>query len=338
MKKQAMLIVVICLMFSITAFATSFEDSEELQELMLKNDKVELMLKNEVEKNPNYVGEFQFLEKIPFEVSEETINSTKLGNIIAQGDIYEPNDSPEQATPGLKGQLIRATIHNEDDRDWYRFEVTQEEVNNREYFSIILTNIPRGCDYDMFVANSDFSGVIHNIKDGNEPEEIIGIFTEPGTYYVTIQSKAGYSSSPYKLYFGRSFYPKTTGLRNPGLTFNFGYVPRENDYDTWANWKNYDLSHDYTIPDNSIMTELYMDSNGNNGYWAGFYKVIREPSGYGMKLAGNFDKFNVPDMSYYVKQNWEINGYVRFCDYFIWEPRIKIDYKFVVTADTIPFL
>lgn len=86
------------------------------------------------------------------------------------------------------------------------------------------------------------------------------------------------------------------------------------------------------------MTDLYMDNNGNGGSWGGFYKYIREPSGYGMEQIGNLQAFDVPDMAYYVKQNWQIWGKVLYSYSFEWRPRILIGYKFIVTPQTMGYV
>lgn len=70
----------------------------------------------------------------------------------------------------------------------------------------------------------------------------------------------------------------------------------------------------------------------------GFYKYIREPSGYGMEQLGNIQAFDVPDMAYYVKQNWQIWGKILYSYSFTWEPRILIGYKFIVTPQTMGYV
>lgn len=47
-------------------------------------------------------------------------------------DKYESNDSFSTATTGKAQHLVRANLHSETDMDCYRFEVTDDDVNNGE--------------------------------------------------------------------------------------------------------------------------------------------------------------------------------------------------------------
>jgi hypothetical protein len=269
-----------------------------------------------------YAGRFD-LESIPDDIM--TMAST--------GDRYEPNNSVATATTGLMGKKVTATIH-EGDVDWYKLEV----IDTSQPYSFVLMNIPYGCDYDMLLINSDLSSGYAQFQDGNTPEEFYININDPGTYYVAVQPNSGYSDSPYTLYFGPAFKTGSTGWRDSGLSFKFGYIPQGNSYYTSVSPQNYNLTNDSTIPNGSVMTDLYMDTNGNGGSWGGFYKYIREPSGYGMEQLGNIQAFDVPDMAYYVKQNWQIWGKILYSYSFTWEPRILIGYKFIVTPQTMGYV
>ncbi|WP_077610573.1 hypothetical protein [Clostridium sp. Marseille-P2415] len=260
-------------------------------------------------------------------------NADEAMALASSGDKYEPNNSIATATGGLMGQKITATIH-EGDVDWYKLEI----LDTSEPYSFVLMNIPSGCDYDMALFNSDLTGAYYNFQAGNTAEEFYININQTGTYYLAVQPNTGYSDYPYTLYFGPAFKNGDTGWRDPGLSFNFGYVPLGNDYDTYVPSQYYDLTNDSTIPNGSVMTTLDMTADGNGAYWIGFFKYIKEPSGYGMEQIGNLDRFVVPDMAYYVKQNWEIFGKIRHSNYFVWEPRILIGYKFIVTPQTMVYV
>jgi hypothetical protein len=79
-------------------------------------------------------------------------------------------------------------------------------------------------------------------------------------------------------------------------------------------------------------------ADGNAADWAGFYKYIAEQSGYGMQQIGNIPTFSVPDVAYYVKQNWSIWGTILYSAYFVWKPQIYMGYKFIVTPQTMRFV
>lgn len=260
--------------------------------------------------------------------------SDDIMTLALGGDQYQSNNTSSTATRGLMGTKITATIHEESDWDFYRLSVT----DTSQPYSFILMNIPSGCDYDMYLLNSDLTGGYVNIQEGNTPEEMYLNINEQGTYYVVIQSHSGCSDSPYTLYFGPAYKTGDTGWRDSGLKFNFGYIPQGNDYYTSVSPQNYDLTYDSSIPNGSVMTALKMDLNGNGGKWGGFTKYIREPSGYGMKQYGNLPDFDVPDMTYFVKQNWQIWGEVLYSNSFIWEPNIFITYKFIVTPQTMGYV
>ena len=119
--------------------------------------------------------------------------------VAGTGDQYEPNNSIAEATTGMQGKLIQATIHSETDMDFYRFEVTANEP-----LSILLFNIPSGCDYDLYLFNHDQTGWYTDFQDGSVSEEFYISLDKSGTYYVAVDSHSGCSNSPYSLYFGDS--------------------------------------------------------------------------------------------------------------------------------------
>ena len=340
LKRIFGLVLAVCMLLSTSVFAqtTSYDG------VLVKNQNVEKVLSSDLEKNPNFFGKADFSNPIPNSMRDKLksaparVTSNNISDLAVDGDAYESNNSYSTATQGLKGRLVRANIHSDSDVDWYSFDVTQYEVNSGQYFSFVLSNIPLNCDYDMFVASSDFTGVMYNIQSGSTPEEFFVTFNKAGTYYVVIQTASGYSSSNYNLYFGSAYKSKSTEWRSTGLSFNFGYIPTGRDYNTWSSWQSYNLTNDSTIPNGSVVSDIYLDDNGNGAYWIGFYKAIKDANGYGMVQFGNIDNMNFPEMTYYVKQNWFINGYVSSCNYFVWNPNIKIDYIFIVQSSTLGYL
>ena len=136
------------------------------------------------------------------------------------GDQYEPNNSFATATSGLMGRKIAATLY-EGDVDWYEINITDTSLD----YAFILMNIPNGCDYDMVVVNSDGAGYA-KFQEGTTAESFYLTFNEIGTFYVGVQAYSGYSTSPYWLYYGPAIQNGSTGWRDPGLSYNFGNVPR----------------------------------------------------------------------------------------------------------------
>ena len=95
-------------------------------------------------------------------VADKLNGVSNLDMMLLSGDQYEPNESISAATSGVQGKVIQATIHDETDMDFYRFEVTDNEP-----LSIILYNIPSGCDYDLYLFNSDQSGWYTDFQEGS---------------------------------------------------------------------------------------------------------------------------------------------------------------------------
>lgn len=193
-------------------------------------------------------------------------------------DQYEPNDMPSTATTRMSGKAVYGNFHDSTDvADWFEFEVSSADVSNEEPYSFILTNIPAGCDYDMYVVNSDISGITHNIQTGTSSEQMVFSFTKAGTYYVVIQSSEGYDTSNYyKLYFGKSWAHGVTGWANTGLTFNFD-DKAEGTADYFyssSGWQILDFRNNSAFPDGSVVNYFYLDAT-HTGTWGGFEKILR---------------------------------------------------------------
>lgn len=130
----------------------------------------------------------------------------------------------------MYGKKVTAPIHYATDVDWYKLEIVDTFIP----YSFVLMDIPRGCDYDMVLFNSDLSGAYYEFQEGNTTEEFYINVSQPGTYYVAVQPYAGFSDSPYTLYYGPAFQVGDTNWRDPEPSFNFGYIPQGNDYYTYV--------------------------------------------------------------------------------------------------------
>ncbi len=299
--------------------------------------------KVDISELPNEVNEIKHLSANDFlpisslnpEVAEKlnkVKNSFSKGvmSIANAGDQYEPNDSIVTATTGVQGKLIQATIHSETDMDFYRFEVMDNEP-----LSILLYNIPSGCDYDLYLFNSDQTGWYTDFQDGSLAETFYISLDSPGTYYVAVDSNSGYSNNSYSLYFGKSYVYGGTGWINPNLSFSFGSVPRGTTKTSLT--KNINLTNVVSIPDGAVVEKFYLSKEGTGGDYAGFYKYLKPASGNTIQQHGAIQLMEVPANTL-VKQNWEIWGSVEYSNYFTWEPRYFIQYKFFVTPYTTSFL
>ena len=102
-------------------------------------------------------------------------------------DRYEPNDTFEQATGPLAfAQTYESYIWDEGDIDTYLFQLASSGT-----IAVDLTEIPAIADYDLFLYEG--TGHLLNSSTRVVDHEHIEQELEPGTYYVTVQSFAGFS-------------------------------------------------------------------------------------------------------------------------------------------------
>ena len=260
------------------------------------------------------------------------------------GDSYEANNGPSVATTGRYNSITYATIHDDNDVDWYKIEI----LNADTPISIVLTNIPNNCDYDLYLIQYDdtngITAMYQNAQTGTTSEELYGYVNDIGTYYVIVQPNTSlvnnYSSSNYKLYIGNYFRTGSLGWEDTGIDINFGYHPTGNTTPSYSSWYSYNLANRATIPNGAIVNQFYLDNNGNGAYWAGFYKTLMA-AGQGIRLddtLGGITLVYSGDDEYLVKQQWLIGGYVTVSYSFIWEPRALITYKFPATLQNLSYL
>jgi hypothetical protein len=110
-------------------------------------------------------------------------------------DIYEPNDSPDEAYgPLVSGQDYDGYIWDATDPDDY-YWITPTTASQ---VTITLTNIPAGNDYDLYVYYYDgaqYQQVGASIRTGNQNESVT--FTPPvlgKKYYIRVYPASGFSS------------------------------------------------------------------------------------------------------------------------------------------------
>lgn len=110
------------------------------------------------------------------------------------GDSYEPNNSFSTATSiANNATLTTPTIHDDSDVDFYRVVLPSAAS-----ISITLSNIPSGCDYDLFLYSSSQVECESSENGGNAVESLTYSATA-GTYYIKISSYNGSGSTSYRL-------------------------------------------------------------------------------------------------------------------------------------------
>lgn len=267
--------------------------------------------------------------------------------LTAVGDSYESNNGQYTATRGRYNKFTYASIHDENDTDWYMIEV----LNADEPISLFLTNIPSGCDYDMFLvklgATPESTEVYYNIKSGTAAEELYGN-VEEGTYYVVIQASTtapienNFSPSNYELYMGDFFQVGQHGYVDTGFDIKFGNIPMGNKTPVYQGWYTYDLSNDASIPTNAVVTKIYLSGHGNGAYWMDFYKMLAAADDRVQfeKKLGQIEVMYTAkkDDTLRVKQKWLIGGSILVSTNFVWKPQILIAYKYPATIFNKRFL
>ncbi|MFN3762520.1 MAG: pre-peptidase C-terminal domain-containing protein, partial [Anaerolineae bacterium] len=111
-----------------------------------------------------------------------------------QYDRYEPNDTPAQAYgPLSSGQVITAYIWDATDRDDYYW--FQPSANAQ--VTITLTNIPAGCDFDLFVYyyQNGWQTAAQSNKSGSVDERVVFNAIANTKYYIRVYPYQGSSST-----------------------------------------------------------------------------------------------------------------------------------------------
>lgn len=265
--------------------------------------------------------------------------------LTAAGDSYEANNGPAVATSGRYNKITYASLHEANDVDWYTIEV----LDASKPISVFLTNIPSGCDYDMFLVKYDstqgITKMYYNIQTGTTAEELYGTVDEIGTYYVVVQAstsssiESNFSSSNYTLYMGDYYRVGQYGYVDTGLDISFGYIAVGNTTPVYKGWYTYDLSNESSIPNDAIVTKIYLTDSGNGAYWIGFYKMMAAAD-QGIQLEqkiGQIDVMYSGDNELLAKQRWLIGGNIIASTNFVWEPQILIAYKYAATISNMRF-
>ena len=149
-----------------------------------------------IEYTTSSVGVFYVLV-LPFDNFSDTESYKLLLELSAAPtpsgeDTFEPNDTPEQAAgPLVLGQEYRSYIWDEGDVDVYFLQ-----LDRASSIQVNLTDITTVADYDLFLSNQAGDLVASSTRAVDR--EFIEQSLQPGTYYVTIKSFAGFSQNePY---------------------------------------------------------------------------------------------------------------------------------------------
>lgn len=256
-------------------------------------------------------------------------------------DQYEPNNNSGVATSGIKGKKIQANINTANDEDWYKIDVTQSDLDESQgLIAVILTDIPANYDYDLFILkimSNGQMGQVSSEQTGNTSETIY-LQGEPGTYYAVVDPKNGidnnYSPQNYSFYFGGAYKNGSTGYMNLGMKFDFGTKNYGSNGPWLSPYQQVDLSSVSFIPDQALISKLYISDNSNGAYWIGFYKMVN-----GIEQMGNSSApLDIAENQYLAKELYQIQGKITRSDGFIWEPQLRIDYIYPITIQNLRFI
>ncbi len=270
-------------------------------------------------------------------------DNMEISLLSSTGDEYEDNNGPTKATTGRLYTITYATIDNANDNDWYRVEIG--DISHP--YSFILTDIPNGCDYDMYLVTYDETNGLtmqyYDIKMGNTSEAFYLNFNQTGIYYIVVQpnkeySDTNYSDESYKLYMGNYYKEGSFGYVDTGISANFGYLTNTNKTYKYSSVYSIDLSNISEIPLGATVQQIRLTADGNGAYWQNFYKIIASGDGkINSTQMGGIDVIYNGDSNVLVKQGWRIQGKILVSTYFVWQPKILFAYKYPIVLENSRF-
>lgn len=110
--------------------------------------------------------------------------------VLAQGGICdEPNNTSAQARGPLTcGQTVNCLLETAYDVDYFYVDLIAPVLLTLE-----LTDIPAGCDWDLYLYGPELQLLASSVQSGNMWELIIHDVTTSGRYYVAVESYEGFS-------------------------------------------------------------------------------------------------------------------------------------------------
>jgi len=130
------------------------------------------------------------------------------------GDTYEPNDSIAEAYGPLQsGVTYQSYVWTDSDEDFYQIAVPQAATG----LVATLRNIPAGCDFDLYLFDSQSELIESSTASGNAPETIDVSGLSAGTYYLQVTPWTGSSQTqPYSLCYTATYMPKISNINPQG--------------------------------------------------------------------------------------------------------------------------
>lgn len=161
---------------------------------------------------PSYSGRFLVREEkasankatLTVSMTIDYRNDTESTDYMQSSIMYEtePNNTYTQANTIYDNIEVRGTLNIGTDRDWFKISFPQS--GNANFF---LCNIPAGCDYDLYLYDSNGTTLLAWSEKGSNADELITYRVGANkTYYVLIAPYQG-CSSPLEYSFRAKNYP-----------------------------------------------------------------------------------------------------------------------------------
>ncbi len=121
--------------------------------------------------------------------------SISFSNTVFAATVYETESNNTIATANsiAAGDTVYGNISVDKDTDYFRLNLTA--TTNTTF---TLSNIPSGCDYDLYLYDAKGTMITSSTTTGNTSEKINKILSA-GQYYINVKGYSGKSSSNYTL-------------------------------------------------------------------------------------------------------------------------------------------
>lgn len=128
---------------------------------------------------------------IPFLICFALLLSISFSGTVFAATVNEaePNNTTDNANSLRPGDTMYGNIQSSSDVDFYRLSIMAD--GNR---SITLSNIPGGCNYNLYLYDYRGNLITSSSASGNTDENISKSLVT-GTYYIGVKSYSGYSGS-----------------------------------------------------------------------------------------------------------------------------------------------
>ncbi|ADL49929.1 pre-peptidase C-terminal domain-containing protein [Clostridium cellulovorans] len=121
--------------------------------------------------------------------------STNFSKVVYSAELYEIESNNDFSTANIValGDITQGQILAANDYDFFKLQISYPQETN-----ILLSNIPSGCDFDLYIYDSNGSSMASSTKGSNADDSVTQTLNV-GTYYIKVLRYSGSSSSFYKL-------------------------------------------------------------------------------------------------------------------------------------------